>query len=175
MPGPVSIQQDIDAAGNNRKPAWNGTGQLKQITTNLTTLLKERGVLVVGDTTALALISGADSHLVFVEDQGLYYFDANSTTPIPAGSIQAPNGLWRLLIATPFPQYTEVVGDGTNDTFDIDHDLDTLYPDVQALQTGGGLAYIPVDFDYSVTSANQIAVTFPAPPASNDITIIVKK
>lgn len=182
MAGIVDLKQKINQAASSGKASWAGTGQIKEMLTDLAELMQARGIIVVDDATALALITGADASLVFVRGIGLYEFDANSTLPHPSGSVIAGGGgLWKLLIGVPgTTEYSEIIGDGTTEDFVIVHNLNTMTPTLGVFDLLSNTpGYAPVTpRAWEVTDANTILVSPYAlsnAPSVDEVLIVVKK
>src|SRR5690554_3642602 len=82
---------------------WPGVNGLREITTDLTDAIKARGTMLVADFAALQFLTGADTQFVWVKEKGLYFFNPNTPSQMPPGSIVATGGgIWEL-ITVPVP------------------------------------------------------------------------
>ena len=68
--------------------------------------------------------------------------------------------------------YSTTVGDGTNTSFQVTHNLNTVVPTVQVKETTSGDV---VEAGITVDDANNITVEFAQAPATNFYTIIAQK
>ena len=99
----TSIQNQIDNAPDNTTGLvpWVGTNGEESILSNLNASLRDKGILVVADLTALSLVTGNDAHIVYVNALGLYNWIAGPLPiPPPAGAIVATGGgYWSLMLS----------------------------------------------------------------------------
>lgn len=156
--------------------AWGGANGLQSILYGLSDSARTRGALYVDNTGILSSLSGNDARFVIVRDVAWYAYD-------PTGSISptAPNfpasdgGRWVFLSDIGKVRHEEEFGDSATLVFTIIHNLNTLLPTYQILNT---LA-LPYGYDTSgvvaVTDANTITITYTSAPGRLQFTVIVKK
>lgn len=75
------------------------------------------------------------------------------------------------LPATPTTKYAASVGNGSNTTFTVTHNLNTTDVIVQIKEVAGGKAVVYADI--VITDANNVDVTFTVAPTSNQYRVIV--
>lgn len=69
-------------------------------------------------------------------------------------------------------RYSAGVGNGTNNTFNITHSLNTSNPVVQIRETGSPFEQVVADIGY--LDPNTISLAFTNPPTTNQYTVIVQ-
>jgi hypothetical protein len=74
-------------------------------------------------------------------------------------------------IASKAYTYSEVIGNGTQDTFFINHYFNTKRIVVQVFETGGDNEVVLADVE--MTSNNSVTITFEEPPLPGQYTIVV--
>ena len=134
-------------------------------------ILWKRGVLNATNVESLSFIRGADASLVLVPKKGLYQFNL-SNHPKTADDIQASGGgLW-VKVLSDHPSYSKrLLGiiSGTDTT--IEHNLDTLFPNVHAyiVKNGGNErlqepSYTITTIDsksFKITWGDEVPTDFP--------------
>lgn len=143
---------------------------------NHTEYIKGRGVMTLNSVSLLSLINGADSKLVLVVGDALYMFD-----PVggPGGPLDKPasgGGYWKFILPATASSYHNTFGDGVATSFNIPHNLGTLFPLVEVFEVMNGLPYlIDTTGTVRVLSANIVNITYIAPPAPMQFTAIIRK
>lgn len=78
------------------------------------------------------------------------------------------------LVADSFTRkFTQVIGDGSNTSFAVAHNLGTRNVVVQVYATAGANAYQTVETDVDRTDANTVTIGFGLAPASNSYVVVV--
>jgi len=78
------------------------------------------------------------------------------------------------LIADSFTRkFTQVIGDGSNTSFTVNHNFATRNVVVQVYATAGANAYQTVETDVDRTDANNVVIGFGSAPASNAYVVVV--
>lgn len=173
----TGLSAKIAAADSTGVAGWNGPHGIKAQQEDIAALLLARGVMVVADVATLALISVAEARIALVKEVALYVYNPVAASNPPANDILvAGGGRWEWICAVGPTSYSEVFGDSTAETFTITHNLNTLTPHVQVLETLNGLPYsVNNDYTLSVISANAVSLTYPDPPGTQQFTAKVRK
>lgn len=175
------ILQAINNANVNQtgEVQWLGVGGQKEITTQVTETLRDRGVYTIPvnaqnqpDITALQLLGASDTRIVFVQNLGLYVYSPSITTAPYINA--AGGGVWALWDAST-AQFKSEEGNGSL-VYTINHNLATLTPGVRVFDktsSPSGLPYIANSLGVvRVITANQITITLSV-AAPNDLVILV--
>jgi hypothetical protein len=176
MAGITGLRQKTALADANGVAPWNGANGIKAQISDITDLLQQCGIRMVPDLAALAMLSGADTHLALVKGVALYGYNPLAPAYLPAANVRSQGGgQWEYLCSTSGAPYARVIGDASSLTFDIPHNFDTLTPSVSVYNTLNGLPY-PVSTDYTlaIISANVVRITTTSPWAGNSHTVVVK-
>lgn len=169
-PSVPQLAQDINTANVNTTGTvpWTGATGLKYIVQSLTSLAQERGFMVAQDLSGLALLGGSDTKLAVVEGKGIYKFNPSGFAPLP-GSVQAfGGGVWELLFdmsAFNAPYY-EQFGDGALTTIPIEHNLNSIYPDITVYNVLNTPYTIDTSYTVEIVDANNINLIYSTAPAS---------
>lgn len=179
----ATILNQINLADVNQtgKVSWTGENGEKSIFTNLTELLRSRGVFYLPalsdgspNYSGMGGLGSTDTSLLFAEKLGLYVFDSNGANVLPT-SVTAVGGLWQLV--TPVSAQIAFSFGSNLTTQSITHNLNTATPVVQVFfypVTGSYPLTETKDFTLTVTSANSISLEFSSSTSSNSL-IVVKK
>jgi hypothetical protein len=125
-----SLKLKTGAADATGAASWNGTNGIKAQITDLTDLLLERGVLVVSDTTALAMLGPSDARIAIVPSVAVFVYNPVSTGVSGFDVPAAGGGRWQYIVKAGGVPSVHVIGNSTAGTtsFTINHNLKTLFP-----------------------------------------------
>jgi len=161
---------------------YQGSGGLKEILASITSTVLFRGMYVIpyeanGDINygAVSLLGGSDAKIAMLQGAGIYVFNNNGSVPgISANS----GGSWVLWMPIAVDgEYSQVFGDGTSTSFDIVHNLNTLYPTVliySGVNVGLPYTLITAGFTVKVLTANSINILYGSVPISAGQIAVIK-